>query len=92
MAAAACGRSGTAESHHTTRRPRRAQVRRSGLRGSHPDESGSAPDDAEIERLVALRADAKRARRYDEADRIRAGLAAVGIVLEDSAGGTTWRR
>ena len=69
-----------------------AQVRRSGLRGSHPDESGSAPDDAEIERLIALRADAKRARRYDEADRIRAGLAAVGIVLEDSAGGTTWRR
>ena len=42
--------------------------------------------------MIARRADAKKAKRYAEADAIRAELAAMGIVLEDTPAGTTWRR
>jgi cysteinyl-tRNA synthetase len=45
-----------------------------------------------IERLIAERAAAKKAKNYAEADRIRAELLAQGIVLEDGPSGTTWRR
>ena len=48
--------------------------------------------DAGIETLVAERAAAKKAKNFTEADRIRKELLDQGIVLEDSAGGTTWRR
>ena len=68
-------------------------VRRSGLRGAEAVEAGGgAPDDQVIEQKIANRAAAKKARQYAEADAIRAALAEVGIVLEDGAGGTTWRR
>jgi cysteinyl-tRNA synthetase len=49
-------------------------------------------DAARVQQLVDERAAAKKARNFSEADRIRALLSAEGIVLEDSAGGTTWRR
>jgi cysteinyl-tRNA synthetase len=46
-----------------------------------------------IEKRIAARAAARRARRYVEADRIRAELAKEGVVLEDRPDGTTvWRR
>jgi cysteinyl-tRNA synthetase len=48
--------------------------------------------DAEIEKLVAARIAARKAKDFRESDRIRDELAARGILLEDGAGGTTWRR
>ena len=67
------------------------EVRRSGLRGSRALEAvGAAPDDAAIEAMIARRGEAKKAKRYAEADAIRGELAALGIVLEDTPAGTTW--
>jgi cysteinyl-tRNA synthetase len=45
-----------------------------------------------IEARIAERTAAKKAKNFAEADRIRKQLAEQGIVLEDSASGTTWRR
>lgn len=54
---------------------------------------GEAGDDAlDIEGMIAARIAAKAAKDYAEADRIRKALAEAGIVLEDTAQGTTWRR
>jgi cysteinyl-tRNA synthetase len=55
--------------------------------------TGSAQiDEAEVERLIALRAAARKAKDFAEADRIRDQLAAEGVILEDQSGKTRWRR
>ncbi|MGH7748175.1 MAG: DALR domain-containing protein, partial [Candidatus Dormibacteria bacterium] len=46
-------------------------------------------DDAAVEAIVARRREAKRARDFALADRLRDALAAVGIVLTDDRDGTT---
>jgi len=54
--------------------------------------AGNGLDDAAISAQIEARIAAKQAKNYAEADRIRKELLASGIVLEDSASGTTWRR
>jgi cysteinyl-tRNA synthetase len=49
-------------------------------------------DAMRIQSLIDKRTAAKKSRDFATADRLRAELAAEGIVLEDSAQGTTWRR
>ena len=53
---------------------------------------GDGLSDAQIEVLIVERAQAKRQKDYARADEIRSRLADSGVVLEDSAAGTTWRR
>lgn len=48
--------------------------------------------DAEVERLIAARQAARKAKNYAEADRIREQLRAMGIIVEDTPQGVRWRR
>ncbi len=48
--------------------------------------------DADVERMIEARNAARRARNFAESDRIRDELLARGIILEDTTGGTRWRR
>ena len=59
------------------------------LRG---EAGGEGPDADAVEAMVARRAEARLRKDWAEADRLRDELAAAGIVLEDGAQGTVWRR
>jgi cysteinyl-tRNA synthetase len=65
------------------------------------EEAAFAPDSAdgvdstlaaEIEKLIAERAEAKKQKRFDRADEIRNALKERGFILEDSKDGTTWKK
>ncbi|SEA19222.1 MULTISPECIES: cysteine--tRNA ligase [Acidovorax] len=53
-------------------------------------QAGAGYDEAAIQAQIAARAAAKAGKDFAEADRIRNALLAQGIVLKDSAAGTTW--
>ena len=55
-------------------------------------QSGNDDEVAEIEALIKARNDARAAKDWGAADAARDKLTAMGIVLEDGAGTTTWRR
>jgi len=61
-----------------------------GEEGATNSAAGMSPQ--EINEMIKARSAAKQAKNYAESDRIRKELLAAGIVLEDSAAGTTWRR
>ncbi len=50
------------------------------------------PTADEIDALLVARADARKAKNFAKADKIRDDLAAQGIILEDGPDGATWRR
>lgn len=53
---------------------------------------GGPIDGTEIEALIAERLQARKDKNFALSDKIRDELKAQGVVLEDGAGGTTWRR
>ncbi|MCH7551006.1 MAG: hypothetical protein IIA35_04810 [Proteobacteria bacterium] len=50
------------------------------------------PDDAVIDTLIAERDAARADKDFARADEIRDDLASQGVLLEDGAQGTTWKR
>ncbi|MBA6327186.1 cysteine--tRNA ligase [Colwellia sp. MB02u-6] len=54
--------------------------------------NGDSDEVAEIEALIKQRNDARANKNWAMADDARDKLAALNIILEDSAGGTTWRK
>ena len=53
---------------------------------------GALFNNAKIDEFINLRINAKKAKNFAEADRIRQELADAAIILEDTPQGTTWRR
>ncbi len=56
---------------------------------------GDTPDGIsveEIEEAIAARLEARTNKDFAESDRIRDRLKDLGVILEDSSGGTTWRK
>jgi cysteinyl-tRNA synthetase len=53
--------------------------------------TSSGVDAAEVERLIAERLAARKARDFKEADRLRDAITALGVVIEDRPDGTKWR-
>jgi cysteinyl-tRNA synthetase len=53
---------------------------------------GEKATDGIMQLLIQLRADARAGKDFATADSIRKGLSAIGVTLEDRAGGTEWTR
>ncbi len=62
------------------------------LKEEKEQKSGCALSDEEILNLIEQRAQAKKAKNYAEADRIRNDLAAQGVTLTDTPSGTTFKK
>ncbi|MDA7792914.1 cysteine--tRNA ligase [Glaciecola sp.] len=55
-------------------------------------QSDSGIDTAEVEGLIAQRNQARADKDWGAADAARDALTALGVIIEDSANGTTWRK
>ncbi len=62
-----------------------------GLSLDAPDRGESGDAGRYVELLIEVRSALREAREYALADRIRDGLAELGVTLEDKPQGTTWR-
>ena len=60
--------------------------------GYLPEKQKANDEDAEIDALVAERAEARKAKNFKRSDEIRDMLAAKGIVIEDTPQGPRWKR
>jgi len=66
-----------------------------GLFQKAPEKEGTGDDrlvSGLMQLLIDLRAEARKAKNFALADRIRQGLGQMGITMEDRPGGTGWRR
>jgi cysteinyl-tRNA synthetase len=61
------------------------------LEGARRDTAVDPQLKARIESLIYLRQEARRQRDFGEADRLRDELSRLGVVLEDTRDGTTWK-
>ena len=52
---------------------------------------GKTIDASQVEDLIAKRNAARKAKNFAEADRLRAELSALGVAIEDTPSGTTWK-
>jgi cysteinyl-tRNA synthetase len=55
------------------------------------DKKGSSEDDAQVEVLIAERTQARKDKNWKRSDEIRDQLKAMGVTIEDSKDGTTWK-
>ena len=62
-----------------------------GLTLTGPGTAGDAAAGPFIELLMELRDELRAAKQYELSDKLRARLAEMGVILEDSAAGTRWR-
>ncbi|MFN3492384.1 MAG: DALR domain-containing protein, partial [Anaerolineales bacterium] len=55
------------------------------------DKQGSSEKDAEVNTLIAERNEARKQKNWKRSDEIRDQLKEMGVTIEDSKDGTTWR-
>ena len=72
--------------------PSQMLARIGSIRAERAKASGQErPSAEEIENLIRQRREARAAKNFAESDRIRNELDSRGVVIQDSAAGTTWR-
>ena len=62
------------------------------LYGQQSDRHQSAFGDEEVKQIVEKRKLARRMKDWSTSDALREELAAIGVVVEDTADGSTWYR